>query len=263
MFRSILTAAAVIASTVPALAAAQTVDELVARNLAARGGESAWRAVKSLKISGTMGLGRGMFVPYVMEQQRPDKMRFEFVFNGQTAVQTMDGKRGWKLAPFLGRTDPEPMTEAELRESADMASIDGLLFDYAAHGHKLELLGRSKVDGKDAFKLKVTLPAGAVRWVYLDADSGLELKMEAKRKRGKREWLVETYSRDWKETAGLLIPHRQETRAEGRKKSHLFFVADVQVNPRLEQARFDKPASVAPKTAAVQPSTAAGGKRGK
>ena len=263
MLRSLLTAAAVIAITLPAVGAAQTVDELVARNVAARGGGDAWRSVKSLKISGTMGLGRGMFVPYAMELQRPHKMRFEFVFNGQTAVQTIDGKSGWKLAPFLGRIDPEPMTEAELRESADMASIDGLLFDYKARGHKIELEGRTKVNGKDAFKLKVTLPAGAVRRVYLDADTGLELKMEAKRKRGKREWLVETYYQDWKETAGLLIPHRQETRAEGRKKSHLFFVAEVRVNPPLEQARFGKPASVAPKAAAIQPAAATGGKRGK
>jgi outer membrane lipoprotein-sorting protein len=231
-------AAAALAVALPASGLAQKVDELVARNVAARGGEKAWRAVSTLRLTGQMEIGRGMKVPYVLEQKLPGKMRFEFVFNGQTAIQCTDGKAGWKVTPFRGRKAPEAMTRDELREAAGPADLYGPLFDYASRGHAVELLGREKIDGRDAFKLKVTLPGGAVRWVYLDAETALEVKVEAMRKQGRRERRVETFYRDWKPVDGLLVPRRYESRVEGSKQWHVLTVESVRVNPALPDARF-------------------------
>ena len=98
------------------LGRARAVNKLVDQNVAARGGDEPWRDVSSLRLTGQMDVGKGMSVPYVLEQKRPSKMRLEFVFEGETAVQCSDGKAGWKLEPFRGRTTAEPMTEEELRE---------------------------------------------------------------------------------------------------------------------------------------------------
>jgi len=234
-------AAAALAFCLPALCLGQTVDELVARNVEARGGATAWKAVSSLRLTGRMDVGKGTTVPYVLEQKRPGKMRLEFVFDGKTAVEATDGKAGWKFRPFLNRTAPEPMTEQELRGAADAADLYGLLFDYAARGHAVELLGRETVEGRDAYKLKVTLPRGSVRWVYLDAGSGLELKVEAMRMLRGKDRRVETFYRDWKKTEGLLIAHRQETRTEGEKEFHPLTVEKVLVNPPIEDSRFAMP----------------------
>jgi outer membrane lipoprotein-sorting protein len=227
----------------PAAENARVVDELVARNVAVRGGSEAWRAVTSLRYSGRMDVGQDMTVPYVLEQKRPGKMRLEFVFDDQTAVQSYDGKTGWKLVPFRGRTRPEPMTEAELRETADAADLYGLLFEYAARGHTVELLGQEPVAGRDTFKLKVTLPKGAVRWVYLDAETAIEVKVEAMRTLNGRERRVETIYSDWQATDGLLIARRQETRTEGDKASHILTVESVIVNPPLDDSHFAMPAT--------------------
>jgi hypothetical protein len=240
LLKSVLAAAA-LALCLPASGFAETVDELVAKNTAARGGAAAWQAVSSLQLSGRMDVGKGMSVPYVLEQKRPGKMRLEFVFDGETSIQTFDGKSGWKLAPFLGRTTAEPMTEAELGLAADTADLYGLLFDYAKRGHKVELLGNEVVQGQDTFKLKVTLPGGSVRWVYLDAKSGLEIKVEALRRLRKRDRVVETFYHDWQVTDGLLIARRLETRTEGEKTIHPFTVQSVLVNPPLADARFAMP----------------------
>jgi len=226
----------------PEQKAARAVSELIKRNLNARGGASAWEAVSSLKLSGRMDVGQGMNLPYVLEQKRPDKMRLEFVFDGETAVQAFDGKTGWKLLPFLGRRNPEPMTEAELRETADSADLYGLLFDYDDRGHVVELMGHEPVKGRDTLKLKVTLPGGAVRWVYLDAETALEVKVEALRKLAGRERLVETFYHDWQAAESLLIVGRQETQTEGNKEWHFLTVESVQVNPPLDDARFAMPA---------------------
>jgi len=229
----------------PASGLAQTVDALVARNVAARGGAEAWRGVSSLQFTGQMDVGRGLKVPYVLEQ-KPGKMRFEFVFDGETAIECYDGTAGWKVVPFKGRKTPEPMTAEELREAAEPADLYGPLFDYASRGHKVELLGREQVQGRDAFKLKVTLRAGAVRWVYLDAESALEIKVEALRRRGSREQRVETLYGDWKATQRLLIPRRYETRTEGPTPSHVLTVETVRVNPQLDDARFTMAAAAPP-----------------
>jgi outer membrane lipoprotein-sorting protein len=241
MSRTVLAAA--LALGLPASGLAQTVDALVARNVAARGGAEAWRAVSSLRLTGRMDVGQGMLVPYVLEQKRPAKMRLEFVFDDETAVQCSDGKTGWKVTPFRGRKTPEPLTADELREAASSADPYGPLFDYARRGHEVALLGRKPIQGRDAFELKVTLPGGAVRWVYLDAESGLEVKVDAVRKLGKRERRVETFYHDWQAAEGLLIPRRYETRTEGVKDMHLLTVETVRVNPPLDDSRFAMPAA--------------------
>lgn len=240
-------AAAALAWLAPVAGYAQSVDELLARNLAARGGAEAWRQVSTLQLTGRMEIGRDVTVPYVLEQKRPGKMRLEFEFDGDPVVQTYDGKAGWKLTPFLGRRDAQPMSAVELREAAGSSDPRGLLIDHAARGHKVELLGREQVDRRDAFKLKVTLPEGAVRWVYLDAETALEVKQEMRRKLGQRERLVETYFYDWQPTQGVLVAHRQETHTEGRKNTLPFLVQTVRVNLSLADERFGRPASLPPR----------------
>lgn len=226
-----------------AMKEARFVTALVARNIDARGGAEAWQSVSSLRLTGQMDVGQGMQVPYVLEQKRPGKMRLEFVFDGVTAVQSSDGKAGWKLQPFRGRMVPEPMTEAELRETVDSADPYGLLYNYGARGHDVELLGQEPVEGRDAFKLKVTLPHGAVRWVYLDVETALEVKLEAVRTLGGRERRIETIFHDWEATDGLLISRRQETQTDGDDEWRLVTVETVRVNPPLDDSRFSMPAS--------------------
>lgn len=227
-----------LASCLPGLAFSQTVDQLVARNVAARGGSSAWRAVTSLRMTGKMDVGRGMQAPYTLEQKRPRKMRLEFLFDGQTAIQCLDGKSGWKVVPFRGHAKPEPLTAAEMREAADSADLDGLLFDYAARGHVVSFLGREQVNGRDTYKLKVALPGGAVRWVYLDTETALEVKVDAVRRLGSSERRVETFYEDWRSEGGVLIPRRYEIRTEGTKESQTLTVDTVKVNPPLDDSRF-------------------------
>lgn len=219
------------------------VDALIARNVAARGGADAWRNVSSLQLSGQMDLGQGMHVPYVTVQERPGKMCLEFLFDGETAIQCVDGKAGWKLLPFLGRRAPESMTEEELSQMAGTAAIDGLLFDSDQRGHKIKLLGKEEFDGRVVQKLEVTLPGGELRWVYIDDESALEVKLQATRMVSGKERRVETIYDQWRETDGLLIARRQETRTEGMPESQFLSVDAVRIDPQLEDSYFVMPAT--------------------
>lgn len=221
----------------------RAVDALIARNITARGGAEAWNSLESLRLTGQMDIGHGMYVPYVLEQKRPGKMCLEFVFNNEKAVQCVDGDSGWKRLPFMGRRKPEPMSQQELYELADAASIDGLLFNSAQRGYKVELLGEEMLDGRAAVKLQVTLPGGVNRWVYLDRETGLDIKRESTRVLRGEERLVETWYYDWQETDGVLIPRRQETQTEGEDETHFLTVDRVHGNPNIDDTKFRMPGS--------------------
>jgi hypothetical protein len=217
------------------------VDTLIARNVEARGGADAWRAVSSLRLEGRMDLGQGMHVPYTLEQQRPGRMCLEFEFNGELATQCVADGAGWKRLPYRGQEDYEAMTADEMRDIADAASIDGLLFDSAQRGFEIRQVGHESLDGRDTIKLEVAMPSGGKRWVYLDAQTALEVKVDAVRMLRGNEHLVETWYHEWQETDGLLIPRRQVTQTEGMPESNFLTIDNVVVNPPMAYDRFRIP----------------------
>lgn len=219
----------------------KVVDALIARNIEARGGAAQWRAVSSLRFEGEMDLGQNVRAPYTLEQKRPGKMCLAFEFDGAMATQCVDGESGWKQLPFMGRDYPEAMNETELREMAGAVSVDGLLFDSDKRGYRVRLLGKEMLDNRQASKLEVTLPSGALRWVYLDDETGLEIKFQAMRSLRGQQRLMETVFSQWQSIDGLLFPRLQETRMVGDADSHLLTVETVSINPPIDDARFAMP----------------------
>jgi len=220
---------------------ARFVKLLVTQNTEARGGADAWQAITSMRLSGLMDLGQELAVPYTLEQKRPSKMCFSFEFADETAVQCVDGDSGWKVLPFRNRRTPEAMTANDLKEAADLADIDGLLFNYEARGHELTYVGEEVVDSRPAHKLHVQLPRGGERWVYLDQETHLELMVETTRTVGGRQRSVFTKYDDWRDTDGVLIPHFQNTLTEGMADSNFLTVERVTLNPEIDDARFVVP----------------------
>lgn len=273
-------------SSAPKLSAAEIAD----KNVAARGGLQAWRAVQTMTMEGKMGVGGNqratlptpmpgkkggqiitpqrpvdeMQLPFVMELARPRKMRFELQFNGQTAVQVYDGTNGWKLRPFLNRRDVEAFTPEELKKASTQSELDGPLVDYAAKGTRIEFDGIEQVDERDAYKLKLTLKNGDVTHVWIDAQTFLEAKMEGQPRRlDGTDHPVEVYYRDYRQVNGLQVPFILETRvlpvahtALGLKDTPVpverINIEKVTVNPKLDDASFAKPV-VTPTPAAKPP----------
>jgi len=235
---------AVVANTatppVDQLSAAQIVE----KNVAARGGLQAWRAVKTMSMSGKLDAGgkQNVQLPFVLEMERTRKTRLELLFNGQTAVQVYDGTNGWKLRPFLNRHEVEPYTPEELKSASMQTDLDGPLVDYAAKGTKVELAGVQQVEGHDTYNLKLTLKNGQVQHIWVDAQTFLDVKVEGTPRRlNGRFHPVETYLRDYRSVNGLMIPYVNETVVESVKKTEKIMVEKVVVNPNLEASRFSKP----------------------
>lgn len=218
--------------------------QIVERNVAARGGLEAWRAVNTMTMSGQMEAGgtKNTKLPYVMTMKRPHKSRFEIRFNDQTAFQVYDGSQGWKVRPFLGRNEAEPYTPAEAKSAAASAELDGPLIDYASKGTRVDVLGIDPVEGHRAYVLKLTAKDNSSRRVWVDAASFLELKIDGEPRKldGKMHNVVILY-RDYRKENGLVMPHTLETVVIGAKQTHKLTIEHVTVNQPTDDALFAKP----------------------
>lgn len=227
-----------------ALPQAMTVDQVIEKNIAARGGLKAWRQVGSMTMTGKMDAGskNNVQLPFVMKLKRPRMSRIEIEFAGKPAVQVYDGTNGWKVRPFMGRNEVEPYTAAETQTAAEQADLDGYLIDHDAKGIKAELMGTDLVEGRNAYKLKLTLRNGQVRHLWVDAQSFLEVKIEGTpRKLDGKMHNVETYYRNYTPVSGLMIPFVLETAVEKVQPTRKITIEKVVLNPKLEDNAFAKP----------------------
>ena len=235
-------ASVAVADTPASLTAAQIVE----RNVAARGGLQVWRGIQTLSFAGKMEAGgkQNTQLPFLLELKRPHKTRVEIEFQNQKGVQVFDGSKGWKLRPYLGRKDVEPFSPDELKAASMESTLDGPLVDYAAKGTRVELDGIDKVEGRDAYKLRLIMKDGRVQHLWVDSQTFLEAKVEGVPRRLDRKLHpVEIYYRDYKNVKGLMIPYVLETTVQGVKRSYKMYIDTVVVNPKLEDSLFAAPKS--------------------
>ena len=116
MIRRVCLALFVLAAMAPCVLG-QTVDEIIAKNVQARGGAEKLKGVQSIKSTATLSMGPGMEAPGVLIQKRPALARLEFTIQGLTAIQAYDGKNAWQIMPFMGKKDAELLSADEAKET--------------------------------------------------------------------------------------------------------------------------------------------------
>lgn len=190
-----------------AAAAAPTADELVARNLAARGGAMAIGALKSVRFTGKLIFSGGFELTYVETRDRTSGGdRIDATIQGLTLIQAYDGKGAWKINPFQGRKDAERMSDDEARQLADGATLEGPLLLAGAQGAALTALGMEDVDGSPAYKVKLVQKDGDEFTYFLDPDTWLEIKIIERRKIRGAEQVTETDLGDYEKVGGVYFP---------------------------------------------------------
>jgi len=241
---SLVSFAAFTAATTSQAQATLSAAQIVEKNIAARGGLTAWHSVQTMTMEGTLDAGGkpNHALPFVMKMKRSHKSRLEITFKDQTSVQVYDGGQGWKIRPFLNRNEVEPFTKAEANSAEATDDLDGPLVDYAAKGTKISLVGSEQVEGHPAYKLKLTLRNGEQRNLWIDAGSFLELKADgAPRVFDGKKHDVAIYYRDYTSEHGLVVPHVLETAVQGAKATYKIQISQVVVNEAISDSLFQRP----------------------
>jgi hypothetical protein len=227
-----------------ARADAITADELVAKNLEAKGGVAALDAVQSVRRSGKLIVNGGQFVLGIVEtRKRPGMIRDDVSLQGLTQVQSFDGKEGWKIDPFQGRKDPERTSPDDLKGLIEDAQIGGPLEDYKARGATLEYMGTEDIDGTAAHKLRLTQRNGDVMYVFLDPDYFLEIRIESQRVvRGVKRTIV-TDLGEYEKVGGVYWAMATTTGRKGNSDPAKILYEKVEVNLPLDAGYFSFPAA--------------------
>jgi outer membrane lipoprotein-sorting protein len=231
-------------------APALTAEQIVEKNVTARGGLEAWRKIQTMVWVGHMESPGGPMsqIPFVLQQKRPNKTRFEVNAPGQRTLRVFDGKRGWKVRPAQdGRPDVQPFSTQEIRYAQGEVVIDSPLFGYESKRVAVELDGVDQVDGRKAYRLIMRTPSGERHNVWVDAETFLDVKYDrTSYNRGGRPVTVEVHYRDYKAIEGLQIPGTIETGS--RQGSEKMVIEKVTLNPPLDDRVFGRPGGPQPRT---------------
>jgi hypothetical protein len=247
-----IAALACLAAAAPEARAAQDpprlgVEQILEKNLAARGGLEAWRKVQTMAWTGRVRVTgeQAPPMPFVLELQRPNRTRFEISTGDGHFARIFDGRSGWRLRPGgNGLPDLKSFSREEAAFSRDEFVIEGPLVDHAAKGVQVKLAGLDDVEGRKAYLLQVTLPGGASRRIWVDAETFLDFRCDRPSTSPLTKGApVSVYYRDFRAVDGLLIPHAIETRSgPGPGASQTLAIEKITLNPQLPAQAFARPA---------------------
>ena len=219
-----------------------TVDEIVARNIDARGGMAKISAIKTLRATYSSEED-GKPVLLVELHKRPDKLRRNISTGGAKVVFAYDGATAWQLFSSHKQGPapaPADLTQ-ELKEEADM---DGPLVNYKEKGSTLELVGREKLNGTDVYNLKIILKEGQVRNLYLDAKTFLEAKETGSFQEGGKKIDFVTLFKSYRPIQGVLFPFVVE-QTTGDEEAQVTRLQKIEINVPITDSVFTMPVASA------------------
>ncbi len=224
-----------------------SLEQILERNVAARGGLEAWRAVQTMTWTGHVRISgeQAPPMPFVMALQRPNKTHFEISTADRRFTRVFDGSNGWRLRPGgNGQPELKMLSREEVAFSREEFVIDGPLLDHAAKGVAVKLAGLDEIEGRKAYLLEVTLPRGASRRIWVDAETFLDVRCDRPSTNPLTAGApISVYYRDFRTVNGLVIPHVIETRpGTGAGASQVLAIERIAVNPPMPMQTFARPA---------------------
>jgi len=221
--------------------AGQNKDEIIRKVVAALGGEQSLAAVKTVRITGRIAFGSAPAEPLIVEMKRPGKIREELTIQGKVLTRGYDGSTGWQLNPFENDPGPTSLSADETRGISEEAEIDDPLVNYHARGNTVDLMGTEKVDGRDAYKFKVTLKNGDVHYYYYDSTSYLKVKWQAAKQMDGKEIIFESFFSDHRKVGSLMYPFLIKSVTQGEEGGQMITTEKVDLNPTIDDSRFTMP----------------------
>ena len=219
-------------------AAAQTVDEVVAQNLAAKGGVAKLKETNSVRTVGTATM-QGTNVSITTSTKRPFYMLNEMTIAGRRMRQGFDGERMWMAVDGMPPQALPPGPQVELIKQN--SQIDSPLLDYKAKGTTIEFAGTETEGATKLHHLVITPKAGPAMHYYVDAATGLESKIVVEADVEGQKMKMEMRFSDFKAVEGRTMPFSIKQYVDGKQVGEVAF-EKVEFNVPLDDAIFRMPA---------------------
>jgi outer membrane lipoprotein-sorting protein len=236
MFAALVCSAVVAGVRAQTPALPQTVDDLVARNLQARGGVEKIKSIQTIKQVAHL-TSQGLEITMTMYGKRPNMTRKELAVGPQTVLYVFDGTTAWTLNPLAGSSDPTVVTGPDVDVIRQESEFDSPFVDYKTRGYTIELVGTETVGNRKMHHLKVTAKNKGTQDCYLDAETGLEARTVNQSPMG----ALEQEFSDYRDVQGLKMPFSVRTLQNGAPVAQLA-IEKIEVNGQIDDALFKKPA---------------------
>lgn len=217
---------------------AQTVDEILSNYFETIGQENLLQK-NTLIAKGKLLQGQ-IEIPFTAIQKRPSNMKMEATLQGMTLKQAYDGKSGWSINPFMGQTEPSPMTQEQLDQMVLQADFDGPYYNYEEKGYTVELVEPDTLDDIELYGLKLIQPNGDAVTTYFDSENYVPLKSVSKTNVQGVETEAETYFSNYKEVEGIYIPFEIETKVNGQTMITMVF-DEIKYGEEVDDSIFEMP----------------------
>jgi len=219
-----------------------TVEALMQKVLDARGGAKLWGEVRTLKVDG-IWTAFSEDMPLTILRMRPDLYRFEHLVLGSPAVLAYDGERAWVQGAMFGAPTGQEIADDWKRNVIEEAPFVSKLLDHAAGDAKIELVGRERVEGREVYVLRVEPKERPPETWHVDGETFLETKRVSTTfdffSGPGIQLEMETYYMDYRDVAGVKIPHREERHFGTRY--NVIDASSIEVNPDIDAAVFRMP----------------------
>lgn len=230
----------------PLAAADPSVDQILARNLEARGGEAVWGPVRSMAWIGHIESERlgDQTLAFSLEEVWPNKTRFD-ILGAHGSQRIFNGSKGWTVHQREdGLPEVEPYSALEERYARESPTLAAPLISYRRQMREVRLLGHDMIDGLDCYRLGVRLPSGAMQFVWVDTQSYLERRFDRPTySRDGKPGMVTVRYRDYQAQGGLQLATTLEIGGAAAAHPDRLVIERVAVNPEIAETRFTKPAA--------------------
>jgi|SRR5579884_1016257 len=242
-----LRAIAVLPLTIGLLSAASAtsaVDDIIQKNIEARGGLQKIHAIQTLRLIGTAKINGQIDGQITLLLKRPNLYRLDMNLPMGSIVQGFDGVDAWAIDPFSGSTTPHKLAASESRSVRDNADIDGPLVDYRAKGNSIEIAGTDDTGSGPAYKLKLTMKSGAVTYIWIDAKTWLESQITEMQTQNGKPVEARIQFSNYKTVSGVQLPFSRE-HTVGPVTMKIDFVSG-EANQPVDDSVFHMPATSTP-----------------
>lgn len=224
-----------------AFALAQTAEEIIAKHIEATGGDN-WKNVEAVRMEANISAeaAPGMAIGWTLIAVRDKAARMEVSVMGMSQVMAVKGEQGWSNNPFMGSTNPEPMTADQTQSLMEQTDIDGTLIGYKEKGYKVEYVGKEDVEGTEAYKIKVSKGDKKTEYSYFDPKTFYEIKnIRVEEVDGQEVESVTLYS-NFKKVNGIVVPHTMN-QGSPMMGNTIVNITKVEFNPTIDMKIFDMP----------------------
>ncbi len=217
-----------------------TLDDVLGNYYNAIGGLENWSKVQTMTIEGVIITPQNQF-PTTAINMRPDKCRVEHTINGQRIIQAYNGETAWQINPLRGDGTPSEITGDGAVYMREKCEIEGPLIGYRNKNREVTLEGKEKIDGGEAYKIKIAYNTGNLQTYFIDSSTFLPVKTVSEFKVAGQQASVTTFFEDYREQGNIVVPYLLKFDENGKGPDKALKVESVSINTGADSGIFSMP----------------------